>query len=311
MKIPECDECGRPSVIHRRYEGTHLCKTHFLEDIEKKVRKHARVHGLVRHGDRILVAVSGGKDSLAQLVLLDRTRKKHGKIDLEALIIDEGIKGYREHGVEAARRACERLGVKLHVESFRDWFGATLDEMVARRRDPTVGACTFCGVFRRYIMNKKARELGMNKVAVGHNLDDEAQAILVNHIKGDLERGARLGPATPEPDNPLFVQRIKILRPIPERETALYALLCGIEPDMSECPYARESIRDRVRDFINQLEEEHPGTVFSIVRTFDRLLPILRREFLGKGRVWKCPECGEPTAVRGQPCKACQLKKLF
>ncbi|MEA3230110.1 MAG: TIGR00269 family protein, partial [archaeon] len=258
------------------------------------------------HGDRIAVAISGGKDSLTSLYFLDKIMKKRKDISIYAILIDEGIEGYREHGIKNAISFCKKLGISLVIASFADEFGASLDKMVAegKKIDKAVRACTYCGVFRRNLLNSTARDLGATKLVIGHNLDDEAQSIIANYIRGDILRSARLGAKALVVEDERFVARIKPLRDIPEKEVALFALLNDIPADFSECPYAQESFRWSVRDMINNLEEKYPGTKYSIVRTFDQMLPFLKKTF-ASGKISSCKTCGEPS--NNSKCKTCIL----
>ena len=302
----ECSICGKRGVIYRKYEGRVLCDRHFIKSVEKKVFKTIRTYGLVNDNDFIAVGISGGKDSLTILYLLNKLRKKKN-IRLEAIIIDEGIKRYREEGLRKAKEFCERYNIRLHVVSFKENVGKTLDDMVKENKDSSLNACTFCGVFRRYLINSTARKIGANKVAIGHNLDDEAQSIMANYIRGDLLRGSRIAPEAKISDHDDFIPRIKPLREIPEKEVALYAVLKGLDVDFSECPYASESFRWSVRDIINDLEEKYPGTKQNIVKTFDKIRPLLVKEEKIKKPLKKCKICGEPTSK--EICKACELKR--
>ncbi|NOZ59593.1 MAG: TIGR00269 family protein [Euryarchaeota archaeon] len=291
-----CSICGERACYHRRYSGQRFCAEHFLEYFERKVKKTMLRYRMVERGERIGVAVSGGKDSLTLLRILDRLAGRLS-LELHAILIDEGIANYREETIERARRFCEELGVPLRVLSFREHFRLALDEAV---RLSHRNACTFCGVFRRKLLNDAARELGCDRLATGHNLDDEVQAILMNFLRGDLERLLRLGTRT---RSERLVPRIKPLMEMPEKEVALYALLAGIPASFEECPYAVQSFRTEVREMINRLEESNPGIKFSILRSYQKLLPLL--ESYGVKQLQSCRTCGEPSS--GERCRACLL----
>ena len=132
---------------------------------------------------KIAVATSGGKDSLAMLYLLN----KHYK-NVEAIAIDEGISGYRADTLKALIDFCDKNKIKYHIYSFMSEFGKTLDKMMKKQENP----CTVCGILRRQLLNKYSR--GFDKLSIGHNRDDEAQSILMNLLKNNLEISARLGP---------------------------------------------------------------------------------------------------------------------
>lgn len=300
----KCSLCGRRAVYDRHYAGVLLCDRCLMKSVEGRFRRTVAEHKLVSPGEKVAVAVSGGKDSVVCLHLLaDYCRWRNCK--LVAITIDEGIKGYRDQSLPVARKNAELLGVEHFIVSFRDAFGVTLDRIVelARRRRTGLNPCTYCGVMRRSLLNQAARELGADKLATAHNLDDEVQAIMLNYVRADLSRLYRLGPIYSPREG--FVPRIKPLREIPEKEIALYALLRGLEVHLGTCPYAG-GIHMKIRDFINDLEANHPNTKFMILRMFDRLRPELARcapEF----EVRRCELCGEPTSAN--VCKACELLK--
>ena len=172
----------------------------------------------------------------------------------------------------------------------------TLDELA---REGELKPCTYCGVLRRKLLNQKAMELGLNRLATGHNLDDEAQAIMMNYISGDIERLRRLTGGVDRED---LVNRIKPLSRMPEKEVMLYAALNKLEVSTDECPYANENHRTMVRDFLNSLEKEKPGVKFSIVKGWER---IIESTPLNGDMVQKCSFCGQAAAR--EVCRACEL----
>jgi len=144
------------------------------------------------------------------------------------------------------------------------------------------------------MLNSTARSIGANKLATGHNLDDDAQTVLLNVMNGDTERLARLRPTRPQEG---LIPRIKPLMDVPEREIALYAFLKGLPFHMGECPYARESLRGEIKDMLNDFEARHPGTKYSIMRGFDNMVPCLKEKY-PQVPLNKCEICGEPGLRR-------------
>jgi uncharacterized protein (TIGR00269 family) len=300
----KCTFCGRKAVYNRRYAGTLLCDRCLIKSVERRFRRAVAEHKLIAPNEKIAVAVSGGKDSVVALHLIsDYCKRKN--CEVVAITVDEGIKGYRDHSLPVARENARELGIEHSIVSFREAYGATLDQMVkaAKKRKSRQHPCTYCGVMRRSLLNQAARELGADKLATAHNLDDEAQAIMLNYVRGDFSRLHRLGPIYSPREG--FVPRIKPMREIPEKEIALYALLKNMKVHLAVCPYAR-GIHTEIRDFLNDFDVKHPNTKFMIVRMFDRMKPQIARALLGFS-LKKCKVCGEPTP--GGLCKTCELLK--
>ena len=303
----KCSKCGREAVYHAKYEGKYYCHKHFNELVESKVKQTVRKYHLIERGERIAVGVSGGKDSIVLLHLLAKLQRKF-PFELVAITIDEGIEGYRPPSIEVAKRNAKLLGIEHRIYSFKEYFGFSLDETVeimgSFERGERVGACSYCGVWRRWLLNYASQDVGADKLAVGHNLDDEAQVFLMNIMRGDIARLGRTGPYY-EVIHEGLVPRIKPLREVPEKEIVLYALLNNIEVDLEECPYAVEAFRAEIRDWVNEMEEKHPGTKYQILRSYDKMYPLLAKTY-AKRDLGRCKICGQPT--NGEICKACQFK---
>lgn len=294
-----CDVCGRDAVTFVRYNGTHLCSEHFLRYVERRVKREIRRQIDVSRGDRIAVAVSGGKDSMVALRLLSSVFNDRNGVEVHAVTIDEGIDGYRPPSVDVVRRFCSESGVEFHLRSFTE-LGVTMDEVA-----PVSGGsspCTYCGVFRRMLMNGEARDIGAKYLATGHNLDDAAQSVLMDFVRGDVERLARMAPH--DAVQPGLVPRFMPLREIPEKESLLYAILSGTEFWDGVCPYWQAALRNQYRDVVDALEDRSPGARYGILSSFDALRPMLRAG-LPRRELHPCPRCGEPTL--GGCCKSCQL----
>ena len=299
----KCYKCGNRAVIYRKYEGRAWCKKHFSSQLESKVKKTIRDEKLINRKDKICVALSGGKDSSLTLYLLNKFFKKRPDLEIFALTVDEGISGYREESIDIAKKLCKKLDIDHHVITFRDEFGKGMDKILKEKK---ARACTYCGVFRRYLLNKKSRELGADKLAVGHNLDDEIQSIFMNYVKGDLNRLVRLGAKPMVVERDEFVTRIKPLRNIPEKETTIYSILNGLKVHRTVCPNSKDSVRFDVRVFLNEMEQKYPGTKYNVIQFYDTLKPALLKCFKDEGgEVKKCRRCGELTSRN--LCKVCEL----
>ncbi|MDD1772027.1 MAG: TIGR00269 family protein [Methanomassiliicoccales archaeon] len=294
-----CSKCGSPAVTYIRYNGSHLCHEHFLEYVERRVKKEIRSQ-LHLDGDvHIGVGASGGKDSQTALFLLHSILRCRQGVRITAITVDEGIRGYRHSTIPKVKELCERLGIDHAIISYEEVAGMDLDSMVSKTSEAE--ACSYCGVFRRRCLNLKAKELGVDVLALGHNLDDMAQSVLMNFMRGDVERLARLGPH--DRAQPGLVPRVQPLRMIPEKETYLYAMLSDITFSDAECPYAKHALRNEYREIVNSMEDKHPGTRHSILGSYDRLRPLMRDGF-PQATLNTC-RCGEPTL--GERCMACEM----
>ena len=290
----KCQKCRNNAVIYQKYSNAHLCGPHFIADVERKVKRDIRKFKMVSKNERIAVALSGGKDSVALLFLLHKIFRDRPDIEISALTIDEGVSGYREHTLNYARKITKELGISHVIRSFKDEFGKTLDEL---KKEKQTAACTLCGVLRKNLLNKAARELGASKIAIGHNLDDESQTILMNYMRGDVDRLKRMSQAQPG-----LVMRIKPLRSVPEKEVALYDFMNGLPVSTDECPYAGEALRNDIREIINTYEVKHPGTKYSLLGGFEAISECMH---FPAAQVISCKICGEPSSEN--VCKTCRL----
>ncbi len=312
MSNATCTKCGRPAFYFRAYTGERLCIKHFLESIEENVRRNIGKNKLFTWNDKIMVAASGGKDSSVLLYILHKIEQEFPHTELFALTIDEGVQGYTEQRAEIVRKVIKMAErdaggrIEHYTASFKERYGYTLQEIVERsmKMGKGVSPCTYCGVLRRRLINVMAKELGATKVATGHNLDDEAQTILLNLGRGDIHRLARVGPK-PIRELPGFVPRVKPLRYVPEEEIAVFSYLKGFPFMRSECRYIGTSMRGHLRVSLNRIDRLHPGFKYRIVQTFDQIQPILAEKSAHDVKVRPCKKCGEPTT--GEICRACQL----
>jgi uncharacterized protein (TIGR00269 family) len=287
----QCSRCRREAIVYQRYSGLHLCEEHFNRDFEAKAKRAIRQHRWIESGDAVAVALSGGKDSGALLYFLRQLLGQRRDIRLIAITIDEGICGYRD--AARAQAIAGSLGVPWVTASFAEEYGISLDEIV--RRKGTALSCSYCGVLRRNLINRIAREEGVTKVAFGFNLDDEAQSVLMNVLRGDPERLTRLMKPVSG-----MVPRIRPFTTIPEREVALYAFLHVKGFDLAGCPYSADALRGDVRSMLDDYAYRHPATKYSLVN----LGEALREPAQGGGGLRICEECGEPC---GTVCRTCQI----
>ena len=274
-----------------------LSREKFNQSITRRVKQVIDDYNLLEDGDKIAVALSGGKDSVLTLHLLNRFKDEYN-LQLVAITIDEGIKGYREQGLEIARVNADKLGIELIEKSFWDEYRYELDQL----RGQYKSSCIPCGVFRRHLLNKTAHQSGVNKVATGHNLDDEIQSFLMSFARADFRRFSKFGPKLKQ-IHPLLIPRIKPLWKIPEKDVGTWAILNDVPVHFAECPYSNKSLRAKIKSYLNNLEEDHPGTKMAILESFEKTFKI--QDTIVK--LVECERCGEPTSLN--MCKACEMQE--
>ncbi len=307
-----CISCGKPAQVYLPYRGVALCANCFFEDVKHRVLEEIKRHRLFEPNHKLLLALSGGKDSF---VLLDVMAQIHDPSKLVGLSIIEGIRGYNKpEDMERMRRYARERGVDVIITSFKDYIGYTLDELVelAVKSNVEVSPCTFCGILRRRIMNHWARMLGADRVLTAHNLDDEVQTMLLNILRGDAMRLLRTHPLAPSFSGE-FVRRVKPLRLVHEWECALYAALKGFEFQETECRYIHEqpTLRARVREHLYGIEYRYPGTMLRILESVDKLVEERLSRGLRLPELPLCEKCGEPTSYTRRLCKLCELLEMI
>lgn len=306
----KCSFCHERSVYEVKYNGSALCGKHLTQYVERRVKQEVRQQlNVGSRKTRVSVAISGGKDSSVTLHLLHKILSERRNIELSAFTVDEGIEGYRSAGLSAARSLSNKLGIPHETISYKESFGYTMDEIVSADGGRTI-PCAHCGPMRRQLMNRVSDYQKGDYVALGINLDDYAQSIMMNVAKGDVKRMARMAPHTKSQDG--LVPRVLPLRKIPEKEVMLYAVVNGIEFEGGWCPYYAQANRNKFRSIVSDLENENPGTKFAIVNFLDTIRNSLDTSF-PPSELGKCKKCGSPTA--SELCVVCsdleELQKIM
>jgi uncharacterized protein (TIGR00269 family) len=274
----------------------------FARNFEKRVQRTIRDYELFdRKKDKIIVSVSGGKDSMTVLYLL---QKFHYPV--EALYIDLKIGTWSKINLEHVESFCKQLGVKLHVVDIQKELGHSMcyirDVIKSKSK---LKNCTICGVIRRWLVNKKAREFGATKLATGHNLDDEAQTILMNMFKKNMKLNIGLGPKSGVICDDKFVQRVKPLYFSAEKDVRKYSKMMKFPVQYKKCPCISEAFRKDIRPILDKLEKRIVEVKANIVNSFLETLPALRASYQTDKTMKYCSSCGEPC--RDGMCYACKL----
>ncbi len=298
-----CTKCGGESFYTRRYSGESLCTACFQASIVEKTRKTISRYSMLSHGERVGVAVSGGKDSLSLLHVLHTLGEKR-QYELVVLTVDEGVEGYREESIEFSSDLAKRLGLEHVVVSYRELFGYDLDQALDWKDEREVSSCSICGVFRRRAIDEAAVRAGVNVIATAHNLDDYVQTFMMNLMHGDVERLGWTDPQVVDAD--FALRRVKPFMEIYEEEIALYAHLSGLPFQSASCPYMHEALRSEVRDYLNEMEVGHPGIKNVLLNS---ALQVSSKLSVSKGpSPVPCASCGQPSS--GGLCSVCRMKNL-
>lgn len=304
----KCSFCEKQAVYVNRISNIAYCRQHFIEYFERRVRKTIRKYHMINSDEHVLVGVSGGKDSMALLHFLLKLKKKIPGLSVTAVLVDEGIKNYREKTIPNLVRYASERGVKYIIARFQDYVGKTLDEIVedSFKHNLPYLPCSYCGVFRRYVLNTVAREIGATVIATAHNMDDIVQTYLMNLINNSWSRILSLSPVRSSGEE-FIVKRIKPFYEVPEKESALYALLNGlIQPDYVQCPYVKYNVRFFIRKMLNELEEKYPGSKHGLLRSLLELIEMHRGSVATAKKYTKCIICGNPSSH--EVCKACLFR---
>jgi len=299
----ECSKCGKPAVYLRRYTAEQLCKSCLVTTTLQRVQRTINRAKMLSENDRIVVAISGGKDSAVLLDVLFRIEEGYADTEIIPLTIDEGIKGYRDKALEAAKNLSSKPGLNLEVRTFQDLFGRSLDKIIQLRTDESTGACSYCGVLRRHAINTAAQELEADVVATGHNLDDEAQTVMMNMMRGDSRRIARTNRSRSF-QIAGFVPRVKPIMELSERDIVAYTHHLDLPYHDVPCPYSEEAYRNDLRAFLNEMEHKRPGTLLAILRSAEAIATAFEQE-PSPSKIQNCEVCGTPTSMK--ICKACSF----
>ncbi len=301
-----CRKCREKAVINMRQHRLALCKAHYLEWFPEQTERFIRKYKMLSRDEPVLVAVSGGKDSLALWDVLLRLGYQ-----ADGLYLGLGIDGntnYSEESYAKVRTFAEQHPeAKLYVLDIKRIYGESIPEVARRTRRGKDKPCAVCGLIKRHEMNRIAYEYGYPVLATGHNLDDEVAVLFQNTLQWNVGYLARQYPVLPGGDG--FARKIKPFCRFYERETAAYAILRGIDYIYDECPYSVGASTIYYKELLDSLEEQRPGTKLNFYLSFlrakdkDGLFANWREENV---ELQACERCGQPTSVPGL-CAFCRL----
>jgi uncharacterized protein (TIGR00269 family) len=302
----KCSKCGGTAAINMRQHRLRLCAVHLLEWFVAMTRRTLEKYEMFAPDDGVLVAVSGGKDSLALWDVLLRLGYPAEGIYI-GLGIDEGL-GYSHKSLEMCQRfvAMHHPQAVLHVVDAGQEYGQTIPVLARTRHRGRGKPCAVCGLVKRHIMNSAARDGGFVAVATGPNLDDEVAVLMQNTLRWQTGYLGRQAPVLPERDG--LARKVKPLVRFYERETAAYALVRGIDYILDECPFAKGSTTNYYKELLNQVELNSPGTKQQFYLEFLQARDTGRVTFgeAASPELHPCRRCGQPTTA-GDLCAFCRL----
>jgi tRNA-5-methyluridine54 2-sulfurtransferase len=304
MPAMYCHQCDQPAVIRMKEHRLQLCKDHYTAWIEKETEHTIRKFNMFTRHDRVLVAVSGGKDSLSLWDVLYRLN-----FQADGMYINLGIET-EDHYSDASEAYChkfaEERGLRLHVVNVKATYGKSVPEFTHQKKWGKERPCSVCGMTKRHIMNQAALDHGYTILATAHNLDDEAALLMLNTMNWHVDLLRRQYPVLPEGGG--LPRKVKPFCRFYERESAAYALVRGIEYIEEECPYSTGSTQLYYKDVLNRMEEEHTGYKLQFYTNYWNA----RAKLFGKETVetlegeHTCPNCSQPTTAEGK-CSFCKM----
>jgi len=265
--------------------------------IESQVKKTLKEISLKKN-EKVLVALSGGKDSATTAFLL----KKFG-YNVQGLHINLGMGSYSERCMNAVKKLSEDLGINLDIYDIKKEMGSSMCYLRASVQSAkNLKNCAICGVIKKSVLNKEARKLKVDKIATGHNLDDEVETFLLNILKGSLQLSANTGTITKNIPDKKFVPRIKPLFYLTGKEIKKYSRQKNLPVIYEKCPCALDSYRIQIRKFTDKLSKSEKE---NIIKNFEKLQRKIRGE---NKKIIYCETCGEPSMKN--ICKKCELLKI-
>ncbi len=288
-----CKLCREKAV----YGPLRFCKGHFLAYYEKKVRRYFESTGT--RNVKVLVGVSGGKDSAALAHALAKVKDEFG-LELGLFTIDLDIPDYSEKGLAAVKELSRNYGIPLVVEEL-----AVHPHQIPDFSGPGRKPCGPCGTIKRYLLNKAAVEKGYDYVATGHNLDDEHYFVMHNLMHRNIDQLRRQQKKLPPKPELKLAGRIKPLYYLTEKENRLYCLLEGIPHDADECPFSKDNPQLRFKErFAALTREEKKNVLKSVAKLQEPAEETAVAEEAGS--IHPCPGCGYPT-TSSKECVYCAL----
>ena len=290
----KCTRCKAPAAVELRQHNAGFCRACFIFYFQRQVQRAVEKEHMFAHEEAVLVAVSGGKDSLALWdVLIELGYQTTG------LHLSLGIGSYSDQSTAKTVAFANARNLPLITVPLADE-GLAVPEIASLTRRP---ACSACGTMKRHYFDQLAIDRGFPVVATGHNLDDEAARLLGNVLHWQMEHLARQRPVL-EPTHARFVRKVKPLYRSSEYEAAVYSFFRGIDYIIDECPNAAGATQLLYKDMLNRLEAASPGSKLTFVQEFaHKAQPALTPATMAPPQT--CEGCGMPSFAA--LCGFCRL----
>ena len=293
-----CDKCKKQATYSRKYSGENFCSECFSNSIFRKSARTISKYKMIKNNELVCVAVSGGKDSLVLLDILNKMSETHN-FRIFAITIDEGIPGYRDEALDIVQNFCATLKIKHKVFSYKELFDLTLEESLQLRNDEKPSSCSICGIFRRRALDHAAKSINADVIATGHNLDDVLQTFLINTLSGDT---TKIGWMDPDVSSNKL-RKIKPLSEIYESEIVFYAFTNDLPFQTEPCPHMDEGIRTEIREFLNSLEANHSGIKNNMYNSVLKISQFTKKANYKEKQ--NCSVCGNECS--GNICSVCKM----
>ena len=293
-----CDKCKKQATYSRKYSGENFCSECFSNSIFRKSARTISKYKMIKNNELVCVAVSGGKDSLVLLDILNKMSETHN-FRIFAITIDEGIPGYRDEALDIVQNFCATLKIKHKVFSYKELFDLTLEESLQLRNDKKPSSCSICGIFRRRALDHAAKSINADVIATGHNLDDVLQTFLINTLSGDT---SKIGWMDPDVSSNKL-RKIKPLSEIYESEIVFYAFTNDLPFQTEPCPHMDEGIRTEIREFLNSLEANHSGIKNNMYNSVLKISQFTKKANYKEKQ--NCSVCGNECS--GSICSVCKM----
>ena len=305
-----CKKCQQAAAITLPRYGLSLCATHFMEFMETRVKKIIQKYKMVNPYEKVAVALSGGKDSAVLFHLMDSI---YGEtLELLGVHINLGIESanYSKTAQEVSHNLCTQLNREFYCLDLKREYEISMEMVKEREKILKRPLCGVCGTFKRYLLNRYSLNLGCEKLATGHVLDDEVSVLFMNLINGNMDQLVRTGPNLVS-QTPTMITRIKPLYEISEFETLNYAQLTYLQLQTDECPYSTGASSLKYKAFLQDLENAIPGIDNVFLQNYNKkmLLPLKQYYQKQEDLIKKCKECKGPSSQ--EICAFCNIKNLL